>query len=58
MQEGDGETMYAYYALHQFNRFPHEIQNLSRYEKAAVYAFIDERVKEEKKMKRKMPRKR
>lgn len=56
MKEGDGETMYAYYALHTFNRFPHELLALPRTERAAVYAFIDERVKEEKKRQKK-PRK-
>ncbi len=60
MKEGDGETMYAYYALLQFYKFPHEVIELPRRERAAVYAFIDERVKEEKKLNKsiKKPKKR
>lgn len=49
MSEGDSESYYAYYCLHKFRWKPSEFLDLDRYEKAAVIAFIDIRVEEEKK---------
>ncbi|WP_169733274.1 hypothetical protein [Cohnella panacarvi] len=48
MKEGDAEANYAYYALHELHILPHELMRMNRYEQAAIYAMIDERVQAEK----------
>ena len=57
MSEGDVEAYYSYYCLHKFRWKPSEFLNLDRYEKAAVIAFIDIRIGEEKKEAAKIKRK-
>lgn len=47
--EGDAEANYAYYALHEFQKFPNELFALSREERAFIYAAIDVRIAAEKK---------
>lgn len=42
MEEGDGESYYALYALHHFHWPPSTFIQLPRREKAAVIAMIDE----------------
>lgn len=49
MSEGDEESHYAYYCLHKLKMLPHEFFDLDMRERAAVIAFIDIRVEEEKK---------
>ncbi|WP_172844487.1 hypothetical protein [Tumebacillus algifaecis] len=44
---------YAYYALHELKILPHELANMSRPERAAIFAMIDVRVAEEKKRQKK-----
>lgn len=57
MSEGDAETHYAYYCLHRLKKFPHEFFELDLREKAAVMAFIDIQVEDEKKEAAKIKRK-
>lgn len=56
MKDGDADTVYAYYCLHQLHMLPSTYINLDRYEKAVVIHFIDEylekKKKEEKKLKK------
>lgn len=40
---------YAYYALHEFHKWPSEFLNLPMRERAFIIASIDERVAKEKK---------
>lgn len=47
MQEGDGETNYAYYALHKLNIMPWDFAALDPRKKSALIAMIDERVDNE-----------
>ncbi|WP_438448191.1 hypothetical protein [Gorillibacterium sp. sgz5001074] len=47
MEEGDPGANYAYYALHELNILPHDLERMGRREKAAIYAMIDVRVKKE-----------
>lgn len=54
MAEGDGETMYAYFAFHKIHMRPSEFANLPVKEKALIIAFIDEYQKEKKKEQSKM----
>ncbi|MBJ6360427.1 hypothetical protein ACFOQM_03740 [Paenibacillus sp. GCM10012307] len=54
MEEGDGEANYAYYALHELHILPHQLIAMSRYERAAIYAMIDVRIKTEKQHQKKM----
>lgn len=49
MAEGDGETMYAYFAFHKIHMRPSEFANLPQREKALIIAFIDEYEKQKKK---------
>ena len=44
MEEGDGETFYAMFALHFFHWRPQEFIMLPLREKAAVVAMIDRRL--------------
>ncbi len=46
--EGDSEANYAYYAFHEHNILPHDLMEMSRRKKAAIYAMIDFRIKKEK----------
>lgn len=56
MEDGDVDTMYAYYCFHQLHILPSEYNKLDRYEKAVVIQFIDkyaqEMKKEEKRLKK------
>lgn len=47
MAEGDGDTWYCYYAVMKLHWKPSEFAFLPSKERAAMYAFIAERVKEE-----------
>lgn len=50
MQDGNnGEILYAHYVLHQFHMLPSTFSDLPIREKAMVMAFIDEKVKSDKK---------
>jgi len=49
MREGDGETMYAYFAFHKCHMKPSEFANLPVKERALIIAFIDEYQEEKKK---------
>lgn len=40
--------MYAYYILHTLHRFPSEWMGLPRAEQAAIFAMVDERIKQSK----------
>lgn len=53
MQEGDGETNYAYYALHQLQMMPWDFAALESKRKAALIAMIQEKVRSEKSMTKK-----
>ena len=54
MAEGDGETMYAYFAFLKIHMRPSEFANLPVKEKALIIAFIDEYNKEKQKENSKM----
>lgn len=45
MEEGDGESIYAMYALHHFYWRPRDFLLLPRREKAIVIAMIDEKLR-------------
>lgn len=49
MSEGDEEAHYAYYCLHKLKMLPNQFFSMDMREKAAVIAFIDIRIEEEKK---------
>jgi hypothetical protein len=49
MAEEDGETWYCYYAVMKLHWKPHDFVLLPPREKALMIAFIDERLKPEKK---------
>ncbi|MCF6464206.1 hypothetical protein C3E89_12690 [Clostridium sp. Cult1] len=55
MEEGDSDANYAYYALHKLKIRPgvlmgkSPLEPIDKYERAAIYAFIDTRVENEKK---------
>lgn len=46
--EGDGESIYAHYALHKLRMLPSEFARLPLHEKAFIMASIDIRIKDEK----------
>lgn len=50
------QTAYAYYILHKLRRFPHEWLSLPRAEQAAIFALIDEKVKEDRRESARMRR--
>lgn len=52
MKEGDGETNYAYYALHQLHIMPWDFAGLEPRRKAALVAMIQEKIKAEEKLRR------
>ena len=54
MEEGDGDTWYCYYAVMKLRWKPSEFAFLPPKERALMYAFIDERVKEEEKQNKKL----
>lgn len=47
MAEGDGDTWYCYYAVMKLKWTPAQFAFLPHNERAMMYAFIDERIKEE-----------
>lgn len=49
MTESDGETWYAYFCMNKLHWTPGQFTRLGMREKAAVMAFIDQRIEEEKK---------
>lgn len=49
MEEGNGDTWYCYYAVMQLNWKPRDFAFLPDKERALMYAFIDEKIKNEKK---------
>ena len=49
MKEGDGDTWYCFYAVMKLKWKPSEFAFLPRKQRAMMYAFIDEKVKSEKK---------
>lgn len=57
MNEGDSETIFAYYCLHKFHWSPSKYLLLETNEKAAVNAFILEKMAEDKKHKAELERK-
>lgn len=54
MEEGDGDTWYCYYAVMKLRWKPSEFAFLPPKERALMYTFIDERVKEEEKQNKKL----
>ena len=54
MREKDGDTWYCYYAVMKLKWKPSEFAFLPPKERAMMYAFIDERVTEEKKQQSKL----
>lgn len=58
MEEGDGDTWYCYYAVIKLRWKPSEFAFLPPKERAVMYAFIEERIKEEEKQNKKLNSKR
>lgn len=54
MEDGDEETTYAYYCLHQLHMLPSQFFSLDRYERAALVAFIDIRAEDEERLRKKL----
>ena len=54
MAEGDGDTWYCYYAVMKLKWKPSEFAFLPRKERAMMYAFIQERMKQEEAQSRKI----
>lgn len=54
MEEKDGDTWYCYYAVMKLRWKPSEFAFLSPQERALMYVFIDERLKEEEKQSKKL----
>lgn len=54
MSEGDGDTWYCYYAVMKLRWKPSEFAFLPPKERALMYAFIEERIKEEEKQANKL----
>lgn len=47
MEEGDADTLYCYYAVIKLHWKPSEFAFLPHKERAAMYAFIDQRIEAE-----------
>lgn len=58
MEEGDGDTWYCYYAVMRLRWKPSEFAFLPPRERALMYAFIEERIREEEKQNKKLNSKR
>lgn len=54
----DGEAVYAHYALHRLKILPGVLMNLPDWERAFIYASIDEQIANEKKAQKKAERNR
>lgn len=57
MEEKDGDTWYCFYAVMKLHWRPYEFAFLSPQERALMYVFIDERLKEEEKQRKKLKNK-
>ena len=56
MEEKDGDTWYCYYAVMKLHWKPHDFAFLSPKERALMYVFIDEKLKQEEKQRKKLQR--
>lgn len=54
MKEKDGDTWYCYYAVMKLHWKPYEFAFLSPQERALMYVFIDEKLHEEEKQRKKI----
>ena len=54
MEEKDGDTWYCFYAVMKMNWKPSEFAFLSPQERALMYVFIDEKLREEEKQRKKL----
>lgn len=54
MAEKDGDTWYCFYAVMKLHWKPYEFAFLPPQERALMYAFIDERLREEEKQQKKL----
>lgn len=54
MEGKDGDTWYCYYAVMKLHWKPYEFAFLSPKERALMYVFIDERLREEEKQQKKL----
>lgn len=54
MAEKDGDTWYCFYAVMKLNWKPAEFAFLSPQERAVMYAFIEEKLKQEEEQQRKL----
>lgn len=54
MAEKDGDTWYCFYAVMKLHWKPYEFAFLPPKERALMYAFIDERLREEEKQQKKL----
>lgn len=54
MAEKDGDTWYCFYAVMKLNWKPHEFAFLPPQERALMYVFIDEKLREEEKQRKKL----
>lgn len=54
MKEKDGDTWYCFYAVMKLHWKPYEFAFLSPQERALMYVFIDERLREEEKQHKKL----
>lgn len=57
MEEKDGDTWYCFYAVMKLHWKPYEFAFLSPQERALMYVFIDERLKEEDRQRKKLKNK-
>ena len=57
MSEKDGDTWYCFYAVMKLHWKPYEFAFLSPQERALMYVFIDEKLREEEKQRKKLNRK-
>lgn len=57
MSEKDGDTWYCFYAVMKLRWKPYEFAFLSPQERALMYVFIDEMLKQEKEKQKKIGRK-
>lgn len=54
MKEKDGDTWYCFYAVMKLHWRPYEFAFLSPQERALMYVFIDEKLREEEKQRKKL----
>lgn len=54
MEEKDGDTWYCFYAVMKLHWKPYEFAFLSPQERALMYVFIDEKLREEEKQRKKL----